>query len=139
MRQYPQRDSQKAQRMNAAGLIDDTAREMLHQLSLPIEPTDTIKARRERAIRRAGLSAAKGMRLWYGQTCALLASEYVSLIDALERHEAAVQASTAKNNEITNSLRDDRLMREGHASFEFAATDRKGLVRLVRQLLSSRG
>lgn len=85
MRQDHQRPCEKAKRMNAA-LIAQDAQYALFMLAQPIEPTDTIKARRERAIRRAGLSSAKGTRLWYGQTCALLAHEYVRLKEAYRKH-----------------------------------------------------
>jgi hypothetical protein len=80
--------------MNAASIALD-AQHSLYQLALPVEPTDTIKARRERAIRRAGLSPAKGTRIWYGQTCALLAHEYVRLKEAYRRHIESQEARLA--------------------------------------------
>lgn len=104
-----QRRCEKAQRMSA---IAADARWMLQQLSLPIEPTDTIKARRERAIRRAGLSSAKGARLWYGQACSLLADEYFQLVDAVKHHALAHERAAERDREILRQLRDARTMRE---------------------------
>lgn len=111
MRQQSQRIREKGQRMSA---LAADAKWMLQQLSLPIEPTDTIKARRERAIRRAGLSSAKGMRLWYGQACSLLADEYVSLVEAVKRHAGAIERAAERNHQLAQQLRDARIMREGH-------------------------
>lgn len=85
MRQDPQRSGEKDQRMNASFVAND-AHQMLVQLAMPVDPRDTIKARRERAIRRAGISPAKGMRLWYRQTCALLAHEYFQIKEAYRAH-----------------------------------------------------
>lgn len=119
MRQHPQRFGQKRQQMNA---IAADARWMLQQLSLPIEPTDTIKARRERAIRRAGLSSAKGMRLWYGQTCAVLAEEYLALVEAINRHAATFESAAERHHQIAQQLRDARIMREGHLALAIDET-----------------
>ena len=94
MRQQSQRSGEKALHMNAAAVALD-ARHALFQLALPVEATDTIKARRERAIKRAGLSPAKGTRIWYGQTCALLAHEYVRLKEAYRRHIESQEARLA--------------------------------------------
>ena len=85
MRQHPQRVGQKLQHMNAA-TVSLEAQQMLYQLALPVDPKDTIKARRERAIRRAGLSPAKGMRLWYAQACSLMAHEYLQIKEAYRAH-----------------------------------------------------
>lgn len=71
--------------MNAATVCIE-AQSMLHQLSMPIDPRDTIKARRERAIRGAGISPAKGFRLWYGYATALLAHEYLMICEAAKNH-----------------------------------------------------
>lgn len=115
MRQQPQRIGQKVQRMNA---VAADARWMLQQLALPIEPTDTIKARRERAIRRAGLSAAKGMRLWYGQTCSLLAEEYFTLVDALKRQAIHFENAAERNYQLAQQLRETRVMKEGQLALD---------------------
>lgn len=85
MGQHPQRVGQKLQHMNAA-TVSLEAQQMLYQLALPVDPKDTIKARRERAIRRAGLSPAKGMRLWYAQACSLMAHEYLQIKEAYRAH-----------------------------------------------------
>lgn len=85
MGQHPQRFGQKLQHMNAA-TVSLEAQQMLYQLALPVDPKDTIKARRERAIRRAGLSPAKGMRLWYAQACSLMAHEYLQIKEAYRAH-----------------------------------------------------
>ena len=79
------RRTKSTQPMNAATVCLE-AQSMLQQISLPIDPRDTIKARRERAIRKAGLSSAKGFRLWYGYTTALLAHEYLGLKEAYRAH-----------------------------------------------------
>ena len=94
MRFKSQRPCEKAWQMNAASIALDAQRSLFH-LATPMEPTDTIKARRERAIRRAGLSPAKGTRLWYGQTCALLAHEYVRLKEAYRKHIETQEARLA--------------------------------------------
>ena len=47
MGQHPQRVGQKLQHMNAA-TVSLEAQQMLYQLALPVDPKDTIKARRER-------------------------------------------------------------------------------------------
>ena len=110
MRFNHQRLGEKAQRMSA---VAAEARFMLHQLALPIEPTDTIKARRERAIRRAGLSPAKGARLWYGQACSLLADEYFQLVDAIKRHAIAQKRAVERDQQTLDELVDALAMRRG--------------------------
>lgn len=104
MRQHSQHVRQKGQHVNAA-LVATDARWMLEQLALPLDPRDTIKARRERAIRRAGISAAKGMRLWYAQTCALLAHEYLQIKQAYEAHVIAHEVKLAEEIETLRALR----------------------------------
>lgn len=103
MREHPQRNGQKTQPMSAA-LVADSARSMLEQLSFPIDPRDTIKARRERAIRRAGISPAKGMRLWYGQACSLLAHEYLQIKEAYRAHVERQEARLAEELEFLRTL-----------------------------------
>jgi hypothetical protein len=117
MRQYPQRACTKAQQMNAS-LVANDARFMLEQLSLPVDPRDSIKARRERAIRRAGISPAKGMRLWYSQTCALLAHEYFQIKEAYRAH---VETQEARLAEELNFLRQLQAREQQH---DFAFADR---------------
>jgi hypothetical protein len=103
MRQETQRSGEKAKQMNAATIALD-AQHTLYQLALPVDPRDTIKARRERAIRRAGLSPAKGARLWYGQTCALLAHEYVQLKEAYRKHIETQEARLEQELEHLREL-----------------------------------
>jgi hypothetical protein len=103
MRQHSQRVGEKTQHMNAAAITLDAQRS-LFVLATPVEPTDTIKARRERAIRRAGLSPAKGTRIWYGQTCALLAHEYVRLKEAYRNHIMSQKARLADELEYLREL-----------------------------------
>lgn len=111
MRQHPQRLGQKTQPMSATAIASD-ARWMLEQLSFPIDARDTIKARRERAIRRAGLSPAKGMRLWYRQTCDILAHEYLTLVEAYKNHVRAQERLLADELEQLRALRAARELRE---------------------------
>lgn len=103
MRQQSQRERQKTQHMNAVSITMDAQR-MLYQLALPVDPKDTIKARRERAIRRAGLSPAKGMRLWYAQACSLLATEYFQIKAAYKAHIENQEARLAKELEHLREL-----------------------------------
>lgn len=124
MRFNHQRFCEKAQRMSA---VASEARWMLQQLALPIEPTDTIKARRERAIRRAGISSAKGARLWYGQACAILADEYFQLVAAVRQHALAQERAAERDRAILQQLRDARIMREGQLDL-LAETTRRGPV-----------
>ena len=113
MCQQPQRARQKGQRMNAA-LVANDARWMLEQLAMPFDPRDSIKARRERAIRRAGISPAKGMRLWYNQTCALLAHEYLAIKDAHSRWLDEQEKQLAAEIETLRAVRAAR--RQGELS-----------------------
>ena len=84
----PIRPRTKTMQVNAAAVANE-AQWMLFQLSLPLDPRDTIKARRERAIRRAGIPPAKGFRLWYGYATALLAHEYLTICEAAKAHVRA--------------------------------------------------
>ena len=111
MRQNYQRSGQKGQQMTPAAVAND-ARWMLEQLSLPVDPRDTIKARRERAIRRAGISPAKGVRLWYAQTCALLAHEYLAIIEAYKNHVITLERTLEHEAAELRALREAREMRE---------------------------
>lgn len=115
MRQHPQRASEKAQQMNAVTVAAD-ARFMLEQLSLPVDPRDSIKARRERAIRRAGISPAKGMRLWYSQACALMAHEYFQIKEAYRAHIETQETRLADEIEFLRQLQ----AREKQHDFTFA-------------------
>lgn len=110
MRQDPKRNSEKSHLMNAAAISNET-QWMLHQLALPIEPTDTIKARRERAIRRAGLSPAKGARLWYGQACAILAEEFFKIANAYRKHVEIQETALAQELETLRALKAAREQR----------------------------
>ncbi len=110
MRQHPQRSLQKGQHVNAA-LVANDARWMLEQLALPIDPRDTIKARRERAIRRAGISPAKGMGLWYAQACALMAHEYLQLVQAYQAHVVTQEKLLSEELETLRALKMARQQR----------------------------
>lgn len=99
-------------------MVLSDARYMLEQLSLPMDPRDSIKARRERAIRRAGISPAKGMRLWYSQTCALLAHEYFQIKEAYRAHVERQEARLAEELELLRSLQ----ARERNHDLEFVGT-----------------
>lgn len=122
MRQDHQRSRQKTQQMNAAAITLDAQRS-LFVLATPVEPTDTIKARRERAIKRAGLSPAKGTRIWYGQTCALLAHEYVRLKEAYRNHIMSQKARLAGEIEYLRELQAKENQHELGLSYEGARCD----------------
>jgi hypothetical protein len=92
------------QPMNAATVCFE-AQSMLHQLSMPIDPRDTIKARRERAIRRAGISPAKGFRLWYGYATALMAHEYLMICEAAKAHVRTQEAQLETELEQLRALK----------------------------------
>lgn len=92
------------QPMNAATVCLE-AQSLLHQLSMPIDPRDTIKARRERAIRRAGISPAKGFRLWYGYATALMAHEYLMICEAAKHHVRAQETQLESELEQLRALR----------------------------------
>lgn len=116
MREQSQRPREKAQRMNAAAVTLDAQR-MLYQLAMPVDAKDTIKARRERAIRRAGLSPAKGMRLWYAQACSLLAHEYFQIKEAYRAH---IEIQEARLSEELHYLRELQARERQH---ELGLTD----------------
>lgn len=105
MRFNQQRTGEKELRMNAATIATET-RWMLHQLCLPIEPTDSIKARRERAIRRAGISRAKGVRLWYGQACSILAEEFFQIAEAYKRLVVNQETRLTEELELLKALKE---------------------------------
>lgn len=119
MRQDHQRDREKPYQMNAAIVAND-ARWMLEQLAFPVDPRDTIKARRERAIRRSGLSPAKGMRLWYSQTCALLAHEFLQLTEAYKNHVKSQERLLAEELETLRALRLAREHRERQLAMDLS-------------------
>lgn len=126
MRQDPQRKRGKALQMNACSVAVESQL-FLRQLSLPVDPTDTIKARRERAIARSGLSHSKGTRIWYGQPCAILAHEYLKLKAALTRYAETQERSLLNEIEQLRALRGAADMRERHGTFSFNE-DREGVV-----------
>lgn len=101
---------------------------MLFQLSMPIDPRDTIKARRERAIRRSGLTPSKGYRLWYG-IAELWRDEYLELRARYERHVVTLEKTLAQESEQLRALREAREMRERHHAFAFDQTASAGVVR----------
>lgn len=109
--------------MSAATVTTD-ARWMLEQLSLPVDPRDTIKARRERAIRKAGLSPAKGMRLWYRQTVGLMAHEYLALVEAYKNHVRTQERLLADELEQLRALRAAREIREKQLGLDMATHSR---------------
>ncbi len=80
----------------------EQAQTMLRQLSFPIEAHDTIKARRERAARKSGLTSSKAFRLWYGQQVALLADEWMTLC---ARYRAHVEEQEARLEAELQALR----------------------------------
>ena len=114
----------KAMRVINAATVATEAQWMLHQLSLPVDPRDTIKARRERAIRRAGLSHAKGFRLWYGYASALMAHEYLTICEAFKAHVRTQETLLADELEQLRSLRAARELREQHYEMDLAADAR---------------
>lgn len=120
MRQHTQRNGQNTQPMSATTIASD-ARWMLEQLSLPVDPRDTIKARRERAIRKAGLSPAKGMRLWYRQAVGLMAHEYLTLVEAYKKHVRTQERLLADELEQLRALRAAREIREKQLGLDLAA------------------
>lgn len=120
MRQDHQRNGQKSKQMNAS-LVADDARWMLEQLLFPVDPRDTIKARRERAIRRSGLSPAKGMRIWYSQTCALLAHEFLQLTEAYKNHVKDQERLLAEELETLRALRVAREQRERQLAMDLSS------------------
>lgn len=123
MRQHQQRDGQKTQPMSA-GTVTADARWMLEQLSLPVDPRDTIKARRERAIRRAGLSPAKGMRIWYRQTCDIMAHEYLTLVEAYKNHVRKQERLLADELEQLRVMREARELREKQIGLDLETPSR---------------
>lgn len=116
MRQEPQRSRRKAQHMDASAVAND-ARFMLEQLSLPYDARDSIKARRERAIRRANISPSKGMRLWYRQACSLLAHEYLALAEAYKNHIKTLERTHRDLADELQRLREANDIRERHENF----------------------
>lgn len=104
MRRNHQRAGEITQHMSPAAVASE-ARWMLEQLSLPVDPRDSIKARRERAIRRAGISPAKGMRLWYSQTCSLLAHEFLAICEAYKGHVRSQETRLHEELEILKALK----------------------------------
>jgi hypothetical protein len=114
----PIRPRKKAMRAMNAATVATEAQWMLHQLSLPVAPKDTIKARRERAIRRAGLSHAKGFRVWHGYAAALMAHEYLTICEAFKAHVRTQEAHLTDELEQLRSLRAARELRERHGELD---------------------
>lgn len=90
---------------------------MLVQLALPIDPRDTIKARRERAIRRSGLTPSKGFRVWYG-IADLWRDEYLELRARYERHILSLERTLAQESETLKALREARELRENNYALD---------------------
>lgn len=95
---------QKGSRMSPDAVAMD-AQFLLHQLSLPIEPTDSIKARIQRAIRNSGLSPRKAIRIWYRHACTIAAHEYLQLVSAVNKHASVLERAAHNNNELAARLR----------------------------------
>ncbi len=121
IRLNPIRPRTKVMRAVNAVTVATEAQWMLHQLSLPVAPKDTIKARRERAIRRAGLSHAKGFRVWYGYAAALMAHEYLTICEAFKAHVRSQETLLADELEQLRSLRAARELREQHYELALSA------------------
>lgn len=120
MRENHQRSGKNTHPMSAATVTSE-ARWMLEQLSLPVDPRDTIKARRERAIRKAGLSPAKGMRLWYRQSCDVLAHEYLTLVEAYRNHVRTQERALERELEQLRDRKAAHELRAGNYEMDFAA------------------
>lgn len=104
MRSDQNRAWQKGNRMTPAAVAAD-AQFLLHQLSLPIEPTDSIKARMQRAIRASGLSPRKAIRIWYRHACTIAAHEYLSLVAAVNEHAEVFERAAERNLQLANQSR----------------------------------
>lgn len=113
----PIRSRTKAMQPMNAGLIANDIQFMLHQLSLPVDPRDTIKARRERAIRRAGLTPAKGFRAWYQYPVAILAHEYLAVVAAYKNHVQVLERTHRDLADELQRLREANDIRERHENF----------------------
>lgn len=120
MRYDLQHGSEKGLRMNPAAVASE-AQYMLQQLSLPIQPTDTVKARRERAIRRAGVSHAKGVRLWYRQACTIAAHEFFKLAEAYRLHVIAQERALTRELEQLRARRAAHELRADHYELDLPA------------------
>jgi len=118
----------KSQKVCAVGALALSPQTMLVQLALPIDPRDTIKARRERAIRRSGLTPSKGYRLWYG-LAELWRDEYMELQARYERHVLTLERTLAQESETLRALREAREMRERHYAL---ALDQTALVGVAK-------
>ena len=119
----PIRDRSKAIQMSAVSVASD-AQWMLHQLALPVAATDTIKARRVRAISRAGISPAKGFRLWYGYATALLAHEFIAICEAYKSHVRTQERLLADELEQLRALRATREEKERQYALDLARSTR---------------
>lgn len=125
MRFNHDRDRHKANHMNAAVVAQD-AQHMLHQLSMPVEVTDTIKARQQRAIRNSGLSPRKAIRIWYQHACTIAAHEYLQLAERYKNHVRAQEQRLAQELETLRSLIDEREMRERQHALALDAAPLEG-------------
>lgn len=81
---------------------------ILGQLAMPFDARDTIKARRERAIARSGLSRSKGYRLWYGQVRRLWDDEVEKLLANWDRHIKALEQAHADKTDHIRAIREAR-------------------------------
>ncbi len=103
----------KSQKVCAVSDVTLNPQSMLMQLAMPLDPRDTIKARRERAIRRSGLTPSKGYRLWYG-LAELWRHEYQELLNRYERHIISLERQYADKSETLRHIREARELRERH-------------------------
>ena len=105
MRVNHNRDRRKENRAVTPDTVAIRSQYLLHQLSLPIEPTDSIKARIHRAIRNSGLSPRKAIRIWYRHACTIAAHEYLTLVSAVNRHAEVLERAAAHNHKLAEQLR----------------------------------
>lgn len=104
----------------AVNVTVEQAAAMLEQLALPIEPRDTVKRKRERAVARSGLTPSKGYRLWYGQVRRLWDDEVDTLLARWDQHIQKLEQTHTQNAEQLRALREAREMRERHYALEFS-------------------
>jgi hypothetical protein len=90
----------KSQKVCAVSAVSLGPQSMLMQLAMPLDPRDTIKARRERAIRRSGLTPSKGFRLWCG------VAELWRWMQLLKRHLYAAKGNKRADEAMEKFLSD---------------------------------
>lgn len=122
---YRKNHFEKSQKVCAVSAYALSPQTMLVQLALPIDPRDTIKARRERAIRRSGLTPSKGFRVWYG-IADLWRDEYLELRARYERHILSLERTLAQESETLRTLREARELRERHHEIQFDSAASEG-------------